>query len=750
MAGNPSTDRCWKDAVFAYTSGKHNMALSLFQQQPGDCSTLLLNRAFVLSAQSLYTKSLKIAAQVIARADELAPLALYHKGIINLKLGRVAEAVVDLTKIIGYVKPPLNFIATPGLMVPWDLHICEVLFNLALALFYLEQLDYSGSMLETAMHNIQTVAQQNAVARAIVNGFQSAVLFEIPTNLIFPPPLHYNALFFANRNQEGNNLSLPRSDGVSTLDSSLSHESAASAEALLAMTFSLESDTDVDDASDAVSTAFSDHSDFDEALDMLAVYRHSMVQTSFYEAQWSAVHNERLNENSAATDAQSHQDVMLGKPASMHLFSERNASKTHSRFIPVPAVSNVVIPPRTQSKKPPGSLPHIPPSLALVNDALQETQSNNQEFIPSVTMLPEQLEFMSRSLPTLPFNALAAPSPGPAMEPLQTKRLSTTFQIQSSSFNPLADPLVGHGTQFNHASTMPRNSTLFSQPESLIRSQYTSLPLHASPILDLCDTDFQGEMHVMIEDHGVWELRWCIVRGSYMYITTSKEYPMVLTCVDLNAIDIAPSPGRIHAKAAYSFHISYVSRHQMLVVHLSTKSLPLLLRWITFLLKASQGIQTKPMALVPIQDRRPELARVPLMEHVPFPKAATKPHTVPNVLHHTLTHLHNLTPSRKHTNAALIAANTSLIETYMIPAPTTPLSVNRMSIKPTVGPKNPARRGSQQHFESKVGLGDWEGITKPHRAPRSDLHTFQRNPLEPSKSEDPYSKVMTLFDSLNL
>ncbi|KAJ1339325.1 hypothetical protein BSLG_006026 [Batrachochytrium salamandrivorans] len=62
-------------------------------------------------------------------------LALYHKGIINLKLGRVAEAVVDLTKIIGYVKPPLNFIATPGLMVPWDLHICEVLFNLALALF---------------------------------------------------------------------------------------------------------------------------------------------------------------------------------------------------------------------------------------------------------------------------------------------------------------------------------------------------------------------------------------------------------------------------------------------------------------------------------------------------------------------------------------------------------------------------------------------------------------------------------------
>ncbi|KAJ1334857.1 hypothetical protein BSLG_008011 [Batrachochytrium salamandrivorans] len=564
------------------------------QQQQGDSSALLLSRAFVLSSLGMHAKSVKIAAQVIARADDLTPMALYHKGITNVKLGRVAEAVVDLTKIVGFVQAPSTKINIQGLSFPWALHICDVLFNLALVLFQIGQIEYSGSMLEAAMHSIETVPQQNAVARVIVYGFQDAKLFEIPPNLLFAPPHNIYELHFERPSQRAK-LHSPYNTDHST-----------------------PSQTEMSD---------DNRSEFDEALDVLSVYRHSIAQLSLDNHRWSSSQNDDTKDR------------------------------------------------------------HSSVSISL-------RQENSQ-----------------------PHHTKAYPS---SLEPNNPKIFNPSATVATNSSPPLAIPPRAQSRIYGH---------------SLV------------PAAHLADSDFQGELYVMMGDYGAWILRWCIVRGSQLFITTSKHRPTVLTTISLNAIQIEPNPERSHSRSGYSFHISYASGHQMLTLCLSTEALPLLLRWITFLLKASQGIQHRPMPLVPIQNRRLELGRVPLMEHHNYQKVNTKPLSVHETLHNTLTHWQEARADRKRTVSVPTETTIPLLESLGMLAPPIPAIIATQKTRPVAGPKNPARRTSHRRSGSDVSV-------KPNsilRETAAAMYTTSRSDCAQSSHRVPGSVTLALsnVDSMN-
>ncbi|KAJ1342580.1 hypothetical protein BSLG_002897 [Batrachochytrium salamandrivorans] len=532
------------------------------QQQQGDSSALLLSRAFVLSS-------------------------LGHHQCQTC----VAEAVVDLTKIVGFVQAPSTKINIQGLSFPWALHICDVLFNLALVLFQIGQIEYSGSMLEAAMHSIETVPQQNAVVRVIVYGFQDAKLFEIPPNLLFAPPHNIYELHFERPSQRAKLHSPYNTDHSTPSQTEMSDDSNASADTLIAITSCLEYDLFARDENDTLSIVFSDRSEFDEALDVLSVYRHSIAQLSLDNHRWSSSQNDDTKDR------------------------------------------------------------HSSVSISL-------RQENSQ-----------------------PHHTKAYPS---SLEPNNPKIFNPSATVATNSSPPLAIPPRAQSRIYGH---------------SLV------------PAAHLADSDFQGELYVMMGDYGAWILRWCIVRGSQLFITTSKHRPTVLTTISLNAIQIEPNPERSHSRSGYSFHISYASGHQMLTLCLSTEALPLLLRWITFLLKASQGIQHRPMPLVPIQNRRLELGRVPLMEHHNYQKVNTKPLSVHETLHNTLTHWQEASRS------------------------------------PVAGPKNPARRTSHRRSGSDVSV-------KPNsilRETAAAMYTTSRSDCAQSSHRVPGSVTLALsnVDSMN-
>ncbi|KAH6580471.1 hypothetical protein BASA61_009619 [Batrachochytrium salamandrivorans] len=686
MVESISASRCWKDAAFAYSSGKHELALSFFQQQQGDSSALLLSRAFVLSSLGMHAKSVKIAAQVIARADDLTPMALYHKGITNVKLGRVAEAVVDLTKIVGFVQAPSTKINIQGLSFPWALHICDVLFNLALVLFQIGQIEYSGSMLEAAMHSIETVPQQNAVARVIVYGFQDAKLFEIPPNLLFAPPHNIYELHFERPSQRAK-LHSPYNTDHST-----------------------PSQTEMSD---------DNRSEFDEALDVLSVYRHSIAQLSLDNHRWSSSQNDDTKDRHSSVSISLRQENSQPHHTKAYPSSlEPNNPKIFNPSATVATNSSppLAIPPRAQSRIYGHSLGKSSQLHNTTHSGSMGRHHLHSTGIPSV-------ETQSR-------NHSLSPTP-------RSKIIPSTSAL-------------GGFEHYRHGNspTTRTNSTLHNEQTyqgNLVDNHHLSLS--SVPAAHLADSDFQGELYVMMGDYGAWILRWCIVRGSQLFITTSKHRPTVLTTISLNAIQIEPNPERSHSRSGYSFHISYASGHQMLTLCLSTEALPLLLRWITFLLKASQGIQHRPMPLVPIQNRRLELGRVPLMEHHNYQKVNTKPLSVHETLHNTLTHWQEARADRKRTVSVPTETTIPLLESLGMLAPPIPAIIATQKTRPVAGPKNPARRTSHRRSGSDVSV-------KPNsilRETAAAMYTTSRSDCAQSSHRVPGSVTLALsnVDSMN-
>lgn len=174
----------WSAALAAYDEKDYERALELFSQI-ADSSKILTNMGLIYATLGEHESAVEHFREATT-LDQYLAVAYFQCGVSNFLLQRYDLALKDFEEALLHLRSnqTINY---EQLGLEFKLYSAEVLFNMGLALIYMQQVDAGLGQMEAA-RQVKATEDHNVIDEAIRDQGRGYTVFSIPVGMVYRPP----------------------------------------------------------------------------------------------------------------------------------------------------------------------------------------------------------------------------------------------------------------------------------------------------------------------------------------------------------------------------------------------------------------------------------------------------------------------------------------------------------------------------------------------------------------------------------
>ncbi|KAH6914261.1 NADPH oxidase regulator NoxR [Coprinopsis sp. MPI-PUGE-AT-0042] len=174
----------WSAALAAYDDKDYEKALELFSQI-ADSSKILTNMGLIYATLGEHENAVEHFREA-TNLDQYLAVAYFQCGVSNFLLQRYDLALKDFEEALLHLRSnqTINY---EQLGLEFKLYSAEVMFNMGLALIYMQQVDAGLGQMEAA-RQVKATEDHNVIDEAIRDQGRGYTVFSIPVGMVYRPP----------------------------------------------------------------------------------------------------------------------------------------------------------------------------------------------------------------------------------------------------------------------------------------------------------------------------------------------------------------------------------------------------------------------------------------------------------------------------------------------------------------------------------------------------------------------------------